>query len=51
VAEALYRRDHGGDSPITPETLVGPYLKTLPDDGEYDPETAGPETVEIEGVF
>ena len=51
VAEALYRRDHGGESPITPETLVGPYLKTLPDDGADAPEAAGPETVEIEGVF
>jgi hypothetical protein len=30
LAEALYRRDHGTDPP-TPEALVGPYLKRLPE--------------------
>ena len=29
----LYRRDHGTDPP-TPEALVGPYLKSLPDEFE-----------------
>jgi hypothetical protein len=29
LGTALYRRDHGTD-PLTPEALVGPYLKSLP---------------------
>jgi hypothetical protein len=32
LAEALYRRDRGA-APPSPKALVGPYLKTLPDDG------------------
>jgi hypothetical protein len=35
LAEALYRRDHGADPPRL-ESLVGPYLKALPDDGSND---------------
>ncbi len=31
LATELYRRDHGTDPP-TPEALVGPYLKRLPDE-------------------
>ena len=31
LAEELYARDHGGQLPATPELLVGPYLKALPD--------------------
>ena len=50
LAEALYRRDHGGDGPMNSEVLVGPYLKALPDDGMNDPETEDSATVEIEGV-
>ena len=30
LAEELYRRDHGTDPP-SPEALVGPYLKSLPE--------------------
>ena len=32
VASALYRRDHGTD-PASEQALIGPYLKSLPDDG------------------
>jgi hypothetical protein len=31
LGQALHRRDYGTDSP-TPEALVGPYLKSLPED-------------------
>ena len=38
LARALYRRDHGADPP-SDEALVGPYLKSLPDDGLGDQDT------------
>lgn len=31
IAEQLYRREHGGQSPPDRSALVGPYLKTLPE--------------------
>jgi hypothetical protein len=34
IAGCLYSRDHAGDFPPSPEALVGPYLKVMPDDGE-----------------
>jgi hypothetical protein len=40
LASELYRRDHRGDNPPSDEALVGPYLKTLPDDGTGRDETA-----------
>ncbi len=30
LASELYRRDHQGANPLTPEVLVGPYLERLP---------------------
>jgi hypothetical protein len=55
LATQLYRRDHGSDPP-SEKALVGPYLKSLPDDGTGTdeagpidggtravPESAGPE--------
>jgi len=51
LADALYRRDHGGDPPPSPEALVGPYLKALPDDGSNDVPAADDTTPEIEGVL
>ena len=35
LAGRLYRHDHGADPP-SDEALVGPYLKSLPDDGLGD---------------
>jgi hypothetical protein len=37
LAEQLYRRDHGGQAPPDTSALVGPYLKTLPDQPEEAP--------------
>jgi hypothetical protein len=46
LARQLYRRERGKDPP-SDEALVGPYLKSLPDDGATDapgaPRSAGPE--------
>jgi hypothetical protein len=41
----LYRRDHGSDPP-TPEALVGPYLKSLP---EEFPDDGTDETIPLTG--
>ena len=46
LGRELYRRDRGTDPP-TPESLVGPYLKSLPDavddgSGEAIPEAGNP---------
>jgi hypothetical protein len=40
LASELYRRDHGADPP-TDEALVGPYLKSLPDDDAEETGTRG----------
>jgi hypothetical protein len=40
LASELYRRDHGTDPP-SDEALVGPYLKSLPDDGAEEAGTRG----------
>jgi len=32
LAAQLYTREHGGQVPASPKDLVGPYLRTLPDD-------------------
>jgi hypothetical protein len=40
LASELYRRDHGTDPP-TDEALVGPYLKSLPDDVGEEAVTRG----------
>jgi hypothetical protein len=49
LGTALYRRDHGTDPP-TPESLVGPYLKSLPaelpDDGRNEATPRAGKTVE-----
>ncbi len=39
LGRALYRRDHGDDPP-SDKALVGPYLKSLPDDGLGDQDKA-----------
>jgi hypothetical protein len=41
LAEELYRRDHGTDPP-SPEALVGPYLKSLPDPVDDGSDQANP---------
>ncbi len=43
LATELYRRDHGTDPP-TPEALVGPYLKSLPAEGNDGSKKAIPKT-------
>ena len=42
LAQELYRRDHGYDPPA-PESLVGPYLKSLPDAVDDGSEEMTPE--------
>ncbi|WP_435009010.1 hypothetical protein P12x_000256 [Tundrisphaera lichenicola] len=37
LADQLYRREHGGTPPTSPEALVGPYLKALPEEFVVDP--------------
>jgi hypothetical protein len=41
LAEQLYAREHGGRLPASPRDLVGPYLRTLPED-DLDSAVTGP---------
>jgi hypothetical protein len=45
LGQELYRRDHGGQYPPTPDVLVGPYLKNLPAEFQWPRD----ETIPISG--
>ena len=44
LGEELYRRDHAGVDPPTPDALVGPYLKSLPAEFQWPRDETNPVT-------